>query len=80
MIEVERATLRGLRIDPVDLASVLAQFDPVWERLTSHERQRVVRLLIERIDYAGAEGGMEILFSSEGVRRLAAEAALKARA
>ncbi len=36
----------------------------MWEHLTSAEQQRVVRLLIERIDYHGGEGKIAITFSA----------------
>jgi len=69
----ELEALLGQRIDAADLRAALAAFDPVWDHLTSHERARVVRLLIERIDYDGGSGSLKIRFAPAGVRTLAAE-------
>jgi len=70
----EQEALRGRRIDAADLQAALASFNPVWEHLTSHERARVVQLLIEQIDYDGGSGSLKITFAPKGVRTLAAEA------
>ena len=72
--QAELAALRRQRIDPADLRAALAAFDPVWEHLASSEQQRVVRLLVQQIDYHGGEGKIAITFSPTGVRILAAEA------
>jgi len=79
-LRAELASLRSLRIDPDHLRAALAAFDPVWEHMTSVERQRVIRLLIERIDYHGGEGKVAITFSPAGVRTLATEGAVQAEA
>lgn len=71
----ELEALRGQRIDADDLRAALATFDPVWEHLTSHERARIVQLLIERIDYDGGNASLKIMFAPAGVRTLAVEAA-----
>jgi len=63
--------LEKLRIDPDDLRAALAAFDPVWEQLTTAEQARVVQLLIERIDYDGGTGRLDITFRPAGVRTLA---------
>ena len=39
------------------------------------ERMRVVRLLIERVDYDGARGKVTMAFRSTGIRALAEELA-----
>jgi site-specific DNA recombinase len=70
----ELDALRGQRIDADDLRAALASFTPVWDHLTSHERARVVQLLIERIDYDGGTGKIGITFAPAGVRMLATEA------
>jgi hypothetical protein len=64
----------GQRIHADDLRAALAAFAPVWDHLTSHDRARVVQLLIERIDYDGGSGSLKITFAPAGVRTLAAEA------
>lgn len=43
--------------------------------LLSPERERVVRLLIDRVDYDGAGGELKITFSPTGATLLAAKVA-----
>ncbi|MBZ5638298.1 MAG: recombinase family protein [Acidobacteriia bacterium] len=71
----ELESLRRLRIDAADLRKALGQFTPVWDHLTALEQQRVVKLLVDRIDYDGRTGKVAITFSALGVRTLAAEKA-----
>ena len=69
------ASLDGQDVDPADVGRALAQFTEIWEVLFSPERERIVRLLIDRVDYAGASGELVITFSSAGAKLLAAEIA-----
>ena len=46
----------------------------MWGVLLSPERERIVRLLIDRIDYAGSSGELTIHFSPTGAKVLAADA------
>lgn len=48
-------------------------FDPVWEQLFSKEQARIMSLLIERIDYHGGEGTLEITFRDTGIKMLGKE-------
>ena len=45
-----------------DVATALAQFDPVWEALRAREQAELLQLLIERVDYDGVGGGVTICF------------------
>lgn len=67
--EAER--LRRDIIDAADVARALAEFDPVWEPLSPHEQARLLRLLIDRIDYDGREGMISITFHASGIKALA---------
>jgi hypothetical protein len=62
-------------VDPVAVGRALAQFTENWDVLLSPERERVVRLLIDRIDYSGASGELKITFSAMGAKLLAADLA-----
>ena len=65
--------LDGQDVDPVAVGRALAQFTEIWDVLLSPERERIVRLLIDRIDYAGASGELKITFSATGASLLAAD-------
>jgi site-specific DNA recombinase len=70
-----RRTLDDQDVDPAALGRALAQFTEVWDVLLTPERERVVRLLIKRIDYAGSTGELTLTFSATGARLLAADVA-----
>jgi len=62
-------------IEPEAIRRALTQFTDVWDVLLTPERERVVRLLIERIDYSGSSGELKLTFSATGARLLAADVA-----
>ena len=65
--------LDGQEVDPEAVGRALAQFTGVWDVLLAPERERVVRLLIDRVDYAGASGELQLTFSATGAKLLTAE-------
>jgi len=69
----EIATLENEVLDEEDLRQALAAFDPIWERLTTAERARVLQLLIDEVRYNASEGEVEIVFRPGGVRAMAKE-------
>ena len=72
-IKVELATLDVQAIDRQELARALESFDPIWDVLLTPERERVLRLLIEKIDYDGGNGQLEIVWRLGGFGQLAEE-------
>jgi hypothetical protein len=48
-------------------------FDPIWDVLLPHERARVVRLLVEQVEYDGVADQVTFVFRADGVRELASE-------
>ena len=59
------------RINEDEVAQALAEFEPVWETLSSQEQGRLLQLLIERIDYDGHDGTVSITFFASGIQALA---------
>jgi hypothetical protein len=43
-------------IGRTEVAKALSLFSPVWDTLVPREKERVLRLLLERVVYDGAEG------------------------
>ncbi len=62
-------------LDQREVAKAMSIFDPVWDSLTSREQTRVVQLLVERVDYDGANGKVSITFHPIGIQTLADELA-----
>ena len=44
----------------------LRDFDPVWNSLAPREQQRVLNLLVQRVDYNGESGNVEITLEPDG--------------
>jgi site-specific DNA recombinase len=67
--------IQGSVVDEEDLKKALSLFDPVWDQLFPKEQARILRLLIERIDYHGGDGTLDITFRDVGIRTLKEELA-----
>ncbi|MEK6675068.1 MAG: recombinase family protein [Planctomycetota bacterium] len=65
---VERARRGTVSKEEVD--SGLAAFTPLWDSLSPREQARVLRLLIQRVEYDGAKGKISVTFHANGIRTL----------
>ena len=70
--------LRERMLGEEEAVEALSLFDPLWGTLTAAEQARVVGLLVERVDYDGAQGKVTISFHPTGIRQLADEWAVRA--
>ena len=75
-IQDEFALSNDRAIDEQELRTALSQFDPVWESLAPREKVRMVRLLVERVEYDGGEGRIILTFHPSGIKALAQEAGI----
>ncbi|HYC99867.1 MAG TPA: recombinase family protein [Phycisphaerales bacterium] len=73
-IDAETAALQAGLITRDEATDAARGFEPLWRSLSTHEQARLVRLLVERVDYDGAEGQVSITFHPEA-QRLVQEAA-----
>lgn len=73
-IETESQRLAGIKVDPIEAKKALATFDPVWDLLEPREKERLVRLVVERVDYDGVKGEIGLQFHPLGLQSLVAEA------
>jgi len=55
------------------VARALERFDPLWQAMTMVERQKLLQLLIERIEYDGKQGSVTIIFRPSGLESLLTE-------
>ena len=69
----ELAALKAQEVDRDDLTMALEDFSPIWDALVISERERVLRLLVERIDYDGGTGEMSIQWRLSGFAQLSKE-------
>jgi site-specific DNA recombinase len=74
-VNAEINALAGDGVSEDEVGSALSVFDPLWESLTPREQARIVKLLVQRVDYDGAEGRVSITFHPSGIKTLADELA-----
>ncbi len=60
-------------VDEKEVARALAVFDPVWDTLAPREQARVIRLLVQRVDYDGEKGTVSVTFHPAGMKILSRE-------
>lgn len=60
-------------VDENEVARALAVFDPVWDTLAPREQIRVIRLLVQRVDYDGEKGTVSVTFHPAGIKMLSRE-------
>lgn len=60
-------------VDECDVTEALARFDPVWDELSPKEQARVIRLLVQQVNYNAEAGEVSVTFHPEGIRTLARE-------
>ncbi|MBI4565644.1 MAG: hypothetical protein HY716_13200 [Planctomycetes bacterium] len=73
-IDAESQQLAAVKIDPDEAKRALTLFDPVWDVLEPKERERLVRLVVERVVYDGVKGEIAVAFHPLGLKSLALEA------
>ena len=66
--QAERAR-RGV-VTKAEVDSALEAFTPFWDALSPREQARVLQLLIQRVDYDGANGKIAVTFHANGIRTL----------
>lgn len=59
--------------DPADVQAALLKFDPLWEQLTTLERETFIRSLVAQVKYDGTTGDVTIGFRSEGIKELCSQ-------
>jgi site-specific DNA recombinase len=69
----ELAMLESRVIDESDLRTAVEAFDPVWDQLFAREKARILRLLLEKVEYHAADGRVEVEFRPGGVRTMGGE-------
>ena len=72
-VESELVTLEQSLVDEAEIVAAMGAFEPVWKALTPHEQEKLIRQLIERVDYNGATGKVTITFQPTGIKGLASK-------
>lgn len=67
--------IEGQTVDEQGVATALSTFGPVWDELFQAEKERIVRLVVERVDCGGAVEALALTPKDSGIRALAWEMA-----
>jgi len=70
-VENELSATTGEGLSNADLSAAFQSFDPIWNRLTQHERCRLIATLIDQIRFNGETGDLTIAFHNCGIHTLA---------
>jgi site-specific DNA recombinase len=60
----------SLEVTENEATRVLSGFGDVWDSLSPCERNRVIELLVERVDFDGPDQSLSITFRPSGIRVL----------
>lgn len=69
-IQEDITALRRELIDEREVSMALSSFEPVWDTLCPREQARIIRLLVERVDYDGKNGTVAVTFRPNGIKTL----------
>ena len=72
-VHAELAALDTGLIDRDELRDALADLEPIWAELFPAERSRLMALLLEKVEYDGARGEVQITFRPCGITNLGGE-------
>jgi hypothetical protein len=70
-VRAQQTEVATLDIDEADVARAVEAFEPIWDVLHTREKERILQLLIDAIDYDGRVANMSIMFRMKGVLDLA---------
>ena len=70
-IRLEIHQLQAELITEQTVAKSLSEFDPLWDMLSTNEKSRLLKLLIERVDYDGEASTVSVTYRPTGFRAFA---------
>lgn len=68
--EMRREANEAAMTEPSEVQDALLKFDPLWEQLTTSEKERFIRALIAEVRYDGTTEMVTVGFRSEGIKEL----------
>lgn len=72
-IREREQALKETLLDEDEIGQTLREFEPVWDSLATREKSRLLQLLIEHVEYDGAEDTISVAFRPEGLRQFQQE-------
>jgi len=74
-LDARLAAIRDRVLDEDELVGALEAFDPLWEQLNTKERERLVRLLVTRVEWDAETETITVAFNAEAESVVDEEAA-----
>jgi site-specific DNA recombinase len=68
--EMRREANETVITEPADVQNALLKFEPLWEQLTTWEKERFIRVLITEVRYDGRTETVTVGFHNEGIKEL----------
>jgi site-specific DNA recombinase len=68
--EMRREAIEIAIVEPADVQNALLKFEPLWEQLTTWEKERFIRALVTEVRYDGRTETVTVGFHSEGIKEL----------
>lgn len=72
-INAQIAQIHQRMLKPDELAGAIEAFDPLWESLPPTTKVNLIHLLVEQIEYDGADETISLTFHPTGIRTLTEE-------
>ncbi|TWT51753.1 DNA-invertase hin [Thalassoglobus neptunius] len=73
LLHLADRTQSPAEIDVAEIDRLLNEFDELWEELSPAERQQLIHLLVEQVQYHGEAGEVSLVFSSTGAQLISEE-------
>jgi hypothetical protein len=70
---LHRESGEGKMAEPADVQEAITRFDPLWEQLTTWEKEQFIRTLVAAVKYDGRTETVTVGFHSEGIKELCKE-------
>jgi site-specific DNA recombinase len=79
-VRIQAEDVARLQVDEADLGRALESFTPIWDVLHAAEKERILGLLVEAINYDGSDESLTFRFRLGGLGTLAGGASEKKQA
>lgn len=73
-LDARISSMRNRVLDEDELVGALEAFDPLWEQLSTKERERLVRLLVKRVEWDAETETITVAFNAEAAAGVDEEA------
>ena len=74
-VQARENALADQTVVEAEVGRALVEFTDLWDVLATPERERVIRLVLDRVTYDGRDGSLDLTFALPGLAELAEETA-----